>query len=217
MPISSRPYSVGAFTSWRGGSIRHWRQQLQTSRPRRPAQMSRSVLISTCRRAVKKSPILPVPAAAPALSMKFIAMASRAIVPCLFLAPAPVPADDVDESLPSHYFQLLVIAPPSCRGMHLRRNFSSSKLVRLLGDLGNPGHASVGASRTIDASSQDFAEKLSLWVGVFESVTLHAAHRSISAVADDKPSRLPSRGALPLDEQLHQVRTILERAINTGH
>ena len=99
----------------------------------------------------------------------------------------------------------------------MRTNFSSSKLVRLLGDLGNPDRAPMAAGRTVDASSQDFAEKLSLWVSVFDSVTLRAAHQSISAVADEKPSRLPPRGALPVDEQLHQVRTILARAINTLH
>ena len=90
--------------------------------------------------------------------------------------------------------------------MHLRRNFSSSGLVRLLGDFENappPGSA--------EPPAQDFAEKLSRWVGVFEAGTLHAAHQSVDA-ARPAPGRV-SALKVSLNEQLHQVRSILARAI----
>ncbi|MES2979959.1 MAG: DUF3348 family protein [Pseudomonadota bacterium] len=99
----------------------------------------------------------------------------------------------------------------------MRRNFSSSKFVQLLGALGNPVHPGRDIGGTVDGSGQDFAEKLSLWVSVFESVTLYEAHQAVSARAGEEPLPLAPRRALPLNEQLHQVRATLTHAINTLH
>ncbi|WP_157900308.1 DUF3348 domain-containing protein [Rhodoferax koreensis] len=89
----------------------------------------------------------------------------------------------------------------------MRRNFNSSKLVRLLGDA-----SAVDA----DTSRQDIAERLSAWVGVFDSVTLHAAHQSIRAVVSADRAEPPSARALALQEQVHRVRSVLEKAITTN-
>lgn len=56
----------------------------------------------------------------------------------------------------------------------MRRNFSSSGLVRLLGEWGHVDGAASGA---------DFAERLSPWLGPFHATTLHAAHQSIKTLA----------------------------------
>ncbi|MDB5851060.1 MAG: hypothetical protein JWP29_4812 [Rhodoferax sp.] len=90
--------------------------------------------------------------------------------------------------------------------MFLRTNFSSSPLVRLLGDA-----AAVDAS----APRQDVAERLSQWVGIFDAATLHAVHQSIAALDDDTPASGLPASALPLEEQVRQVRAVLAKAIAT--
>lgn len=88
--------------------------------------------------------------------------------------------------------------------MHLHRNFSSSRLVRLLSDLG---------SVDVEASKQDVAERLGEWLGVFDAITLHAAHQAIHAPDDKKPSNaLLTRGPT-LEDEFHRVRTTLVKAI----
>lgn len=91
--------------------------------------------------------------------------------------------------------------------MHLRRNFSSSRLVRLL------GHT---ASVEVDASRQDVAEKLGLWLGTLDTFKLHAAHQSIKAFADEVPAGGRSAQSHPLDEELQQVRAAMGQAITTN-
>lgn len=87
------------------------------------------------------------------------------------------------------------------------RIFSSSRLVRLLSDL---------ASVDVEASRQDFAERLGLWLDVFDGITLHAAHQSINTVDEEKPSdRLLAR-AFALEEEFHRVRTALVTAIRAS-
>lgn len=87
------------------------------------------------------------------------------------------------------------------------RNFSSSRLVRLLSDL---------ASVDVEASRQDFAERLGLWLDVFDGITLHAAHQSIKTVDEEKPSdRLLAR-TFALEEEFHRVRTALVKAITAS-
>lgn len=93
-----------------------------------------------------------------------------------------------------------------CKGKYLRRNFNSSKLVRLLGD------ATVG---DVEPSRQDIAERLSAWVGVFDSVTLHAAHQSIRTVESASRGTLPSPRTLAMEEQVHRVRSVLVKSITT--
>lgn len=98
----------------------------------------------------------------------------------------------------------------------MRRNFSSSGLVRLLGDLGN-GARAEHAGNPADDVADDVGEKLSRWVGVFEAGTLHAAHQSVAVLALAPAAKGPAL-KVPLKEQLHQVRTILARAIaNSGN
>ena len=95
----------------------------------------------------------------------------------------------------------------------MRRNFSSSGLVRLLGDL-DPTPHTAPAKNAIGPTGQDFAEQLSRWVGVFEAGTLHAVHQAVGTATGDVPDAHRARPgqAVALKEHLHQVRTILSRA-----
>lgn len=94
-----------------------------------------------------------------------------------------------------------------CRGnVFLRSDFSSSRLVRLLG-----GWAPVDAQ-----ASGDFAQRLGLWLNAFDAIGLHAAHRSIKAIATpapDKTSQGRATGDPSLDEDLQRVRGTLARAV----
>jgi hypothetical protein len=93
----------------------------------------------------------------------------------------------------------------------LRKSFATSSLVRVLGDLD---------LHEVDAPRLDVAERLESWVGIAEASTLHAAHLSITALAQAQPAR-PARRAQPpgktmdLAEQLQQTRAMLTRAITT--
>jgi hypothetical protein len=77
----------------------------------------------------------------------------------------------------------------------------------LLGDL---------ASADVEASKQDFAERLGLWLDVFDGMTLHAAHQSIKPLDDGKPSDALLAGASALEEEFHRVRTDLVKAITAS-
>lgn len=90
----------------------------------------------------------------------------------------------------------------------MRRNFGSSRLVRLLGDL-----AIVDA----EPSRQDFAERLSLWLDGFDAVTLDAAHQSVRAVNEDRPARFGPVAPAALQTQVHRVRAALVKAILANH
>lgn len=87
------------------------------------------------------------------------------------------------------------------------RNFSSARLVRLLSDL---------ASVDVEASRQDFAERLGLWLDVFDGITLHAAHQSIKTVDEEKPSDALLGRTFALEEEFHRVRTALVKAITAS-
>ncbi|UUZ72624.1 DUF3348 domain-containing protein [Polaromonas sp. P1(28)-8] len=87
------------------------------------------------------------------------------------------------------------------------RIFSSSRLVRLLSDL---------ASVDVEASRQDFAERLGLWLDVFDGITLHAAHQSIKTVDEEKPSDALLGRTFALEEEFHRVRTTLVKAITAS-
>ncbi len=91
--------------------------------------------------------------------------------------------------------------------MYLRRTFSSSRLVCLLGDL---------ASVDVEAPRQDFAERLGGWLDVFDGMTLHAAHQSINTVGEKKPANAPFARTLALEEEFHRVRTALIKAITAS-
>lgn len=91
--------------------------------------------------------------------------------------------------------------------MHLHRNFSSSRLVRLLSDLG---------SVDVEASKQDVAERLGEWLGVFDAITLHAAHQAIHVPDDKKPSSAQLSKIPTLEDEFHRVRTTLVKAITAS-
>lgn len=96
--------------------------------------------------------------------------------------------------------------PEVQRNVFLRRNFSSSTLVRLLGDATLP---------EAETTRQDFAEKLSVWMGVFDAVTLHAAHQSLKTVAPAAAEPL-ARKLADLEAHFHQVRAVLAKAITAS-
>jgi hypothetical protein len=89
----------------------------------------------------------------------------------------------------------------------LHRNFNRSGLVRLLSDW---------APVESQASSQDFAERLSQWLDVSDAITLHAAHQSIQPVASVKRSGARARQTQALEEEFHRVHTALVKAITAS-
>lgn len=99
------------------------------------------------------------------------------------------------------------IDTPWFKGSYLRRNFSSSRLVRLLGD---------SASVDIEAPKQDFAERLSLWLNAFDAIKLHAAQQSIKTVAEQKPSRAQPARNSALEEEFQRVRAALVKTVTDG-
>lgn len=87
--------------------------------------------------------------------------------------------------------------------MVLRRNFSSSRLVRVLGRW----DATVA-----QAPRQDVAERMGHWLPVRDAITLDAAHRTIQAL----PARwaLPrGRAAAPADALAHEVQRVRETLV----
>jgi hypothetical protein len=99
------------------------------------------------------------------------------------------------------------IGPGGADRMHLRPNFSSSRLVRLL---------SEATLVDVDASRQDVAERLGLWLGTLDTLKLHAAHQSIKAFAPDKPSTARSTQNEPVEEEFHRVRTAMVQGITAN-
>ena len=65
----------------------------------------------------------------------------------------------------------------------------------------------------VEASRQDFAERLGLWLGVFDGITLHAAHQSIKTLVEEKPSDAPSARTFAVEEEFHRVRSALVKAV----
>lgn len=68
----------------------------------------------------------------------------------------------------------------------------------------------------VAASRQDVAERLGLWLDVFDGITLHAAHQSIKTLDEDKPSDAPLTKSSALEEEFHKVRTALVKTITTS-
>lgn len=89
----------------------------------------------------------------------------------------------------------------------LRNDFSSSRLVRLLGPW-----VPVEA----EAPTMDFAERLSLWVNAFDAIGLEAAHRAIRAIDAPSPRRprVPPVRAEALHDDVRRVRSALAHAIS---
>lgn len=68
----------------------------------------------------------------------------------------------------------------------------------------------------VEASRQDFAERLGLWLGVFDGITLHAAHQSIKTLVEETPSDAPSARTFALEEEFHKVRSALVMAFTAS-
>lgn len=101
------------------------------------------------------------------------------------------------------------MAPFRGEGMVLRSNFSSSRLVRVLGD---------GTPAPPESPRQDFAERLGQWLNVADAIALHAAHQSIQAMASTQPTRARANGtdrATALTAEFQRVRATLAKAIQT--
>lgn len=89
----------------------------------------------------------------------------------------------------------------------MQSTFSSSRLVRLLGDWTPLGG---------EAPRMDFAERLSLWLNAFDAIGLQAAHQSIRAVTAPAPgptARAPRGQMQAVDADLQRVRAALANAI----
>lgn len=94
-------------------------------------------------------------------------------------------------------------ADPVRRIVFLRRNISSSKLVRLLGDW---------APVDMEASGMDFAQRLGLWISAFDAIGLLAAHQSIGKLTSVLPGKPPGPRKTPAEsvtEDFLRVRKVL--------
>lgn len=101
------------------------------------------------------------------------------------------------------------MAPWRGEGLVLRSNFSSSRLVRLLGD---------GMPALAELPRQDFAERLGQWLNVADAIALHAAHQSIQAMAPARALRARADRtdhASALNAEFQRVRATLAKAIQT--
>jgi hypothetical protein len=85
-----------------------------------------------------------------------------------------------------------------------RTNFNSSRLIRVLADLAMVDTAGSGSA---------FAEKLGLWVGFTDAITLRAAHDSGLQSLSDMPSGQSSVARQAVAEEFTQVRTSLVQSI----
>lgn len=98
------------------------------------------------------------------------------------------------------------IASSRCKGLFLRSDFSSSKLVGLLGEW---------APVDVEASGMDFAERLSLWLNAFDAIGLQAAHQSLHGIRTAAPQPAGGRPHRPsaIAEDFRRLRASLAHAI----
>ncbi|MBC7699555.1 MAG: DUF3348 domain-containing protein [Massilia sp.] len=75
---------------------------------------------------------------------------------------------------------------------------------------------SDAASVDVDASRQDVAEKLGLWLSTLDTLQLHAAHQSIKAFAEETPAHVRAATSHPLEEDVHRVRSAMVQAITAN-
>lgn len=68
----------------------------------------------------------------------------------------------------------------------------------------------------VEASRQDFSERLGEWLGVFDAITLHAAHQSIDTGDEKKPLAALAARPIALEEEFHRVRTTLVKSITAS-
>jgi hypothetical protein len=77
--------------------------------------------------------------------------------------------------------------------------------VRLLADT---------ASVPVDVSRQDFAEKLSQWLGAFDAVTLHGTHQALKTVVGASPLGASPHSPAALEAHFQRVRAALVAAVS---
>ncbi len=88
----------------------------------------------------------------------------------------------------------------------MHKDFSRSSLVRLLSDW---------LPMEAPDSRQDFAERLSQWVGVSDAITLHAAHQSTHPAVRLKPAAANRAAARDAQVRFQRVRAGLIAIITT--
>ncbi len=88
----------------------------------------------------------------------------------------------------------------------MHKDFSRSSLVRLLSDW---------LPMEAPDSRQDFAERLSQWVGVSDAITLHAAHQSTHPALRLKPAAANRAAARDVQVRFQRVRAGLIAIITT--
>lgn len=89
--------------------------------------------------------------------------------------------------------------------MQARAPSFPSPLVRLLAD---------AVPSSVDPSRQDFAQKLSHWLGAFDAVTLHGTHQSLKAVVGQSPLGASSHSPAALEAHFQRVRAALVAAVS---
>lgn len=89
----------------------------------------------------------------------------------------------------------------------MRRNFSSSRLVRLLGE---------AAGIEVETPRQDFAERLSLWLDAFDAIQLQAAQQPARMPARPQASRADAARLRALEAEFHRMRQALVKALDAN-
>lgn len=98
------------------------------------------------------------------------------------------------------------MAPPRCRGLFLRSDFSSSPLVRLLGTWSPVDGPAPG---------MDVAERLGLWLGAFDAIKLQAVNQGLRRPlpAQARPRARADDSPMQMRAQFDRVRAALRHAI----
>jgi dsRNA-specific ribonuclease len=68
----------------------------------------------------------------------------------------------------------------------------------------------------VDASKQDLSERLGEWVGVFEAMTLHAAHQALPAGDTRQPSGVSRAHPPSPEDEFHRLRATLVASITAA-
>ncbi len=90
----------------------------------------------------------------------------------------------------------------ACRGPFLHRDFSSSRLVRLVG----------GWTPPPPPSGMDFAERLGLWLSAFDAIKLQSAQQTRRS-PPGRAQVAPRQALHGLEQQMQRVRAALAHAI----
>ena len=86
----------------------------------------------------------------------------------------------------------------------MRSTFGSSSLVRQL---------AAWAPADAEAPGMDVAERLSLWFGAFDAITLQGLHQQLRAITSPASDRTRTRTPAELAEEYRQVRGVLAKMV----